>query len=291
MVSKSFFLGMLLITTRTCRFAVHALLPVQLSPWKRRSYAAVRQMSRHDAVDSHAPLSSFITLQSEYQLPQIPEDRLELTHGQRLVCFGDVHGDIDALKNFLQISKVYDGHRWVGGDTILVQCGNVLDRGPEELECFALLTSLSRQAKNEGGRVILLWGNHEVYNVAGLFHATTGDSEYEKVFGSSLDSSLRTNLWRLQFANHQPARWAAYEPGGLLAASLLANMKVAVQVGKTVCVHGGLTQRHLSLWGGLEGMNRMAREWIISRELSKEQSLDFQFLLKCLILSLFPLPQ
>jgi hypothetical protein len=139
-----------------------------------------------------------------------------------------------------------------------------LDRGSEELECFALLTTLSRQAQSEGGQVILLWGNHEALNAAGLFQYTTGDSEYEKIVGSSLDTSLQTNRWRLQFANNQPARWATYEPGGLLAESLLANMKVAVQVGKTVCVHAGLTQQHLLQWGGLEGMNRMAREWIVA---------------------------
>jgi hypothetical protein len=41
----------------------------------------------------------------------------------------------------------------------------------------------------------------------------------------------------------------------------MANMKVAVKVGRTVCVHAGLTAKHLEDYGGLEGMNRQAQEW------------------------------
>ena len=217
-------------------------------------------------IDPTAQLSSFTSLQDNYQLPNTNQDRLPLRKNQRLVCFGDVHGDLSALKRFLTISQVYDGRRWVGGDSILVQCGDVLDRGSQELQCYSLLTELSRQAHAEGGRVILLWGNHEALNAAGLFQYTTGDDEYEDAVGTSLDASLKTNRWRLQFAGNQPARWASYEPGGLLSSPLLSNMKVSVQVGKTVCVHAGLTKRHLQEWGGLEGMNRMAKDWIQQSE-------------------------
>jgi hypothetical protein len=267
-------LGMVLTATQACRFIVRGLPLHRISYWKQISYSLVRHMSmRHEFIDSKASLSSYTTLQNEYKLPQTSEDRLQLRNQQRLVCVGDIHGDVNVLKKLLQISKVYDGHRWIGGDTILVQCGDVLDRGSQELECYSLLTRLSREAQYEGGRLILLWGNHEVSNAVGKFHATTGDSEYEEIVGSSLDSSLQTNRWRLQFSNHQPARWVTYEPGGLFATSLLANMKVAVQVGKTVCVHAGLTKQHLIQWGGLEGMNRMAREWIMSRTYTRKATI------------------
>merc|ERR1712232_688971 len=42
----------------------------------------------------------------------------------------------------------------------------------------------------------------------------------------------------------------------------MAHLKVAVQVGKTVCVHAGLTQHHLDMYSGLKGMNDIARKWI-----------------------------
>ena len=42
----------------------------------------------------------------------------------------------------------------------------------------------------------------------------------------------------------------------------MTNLKVAVKVGRTVCVHAGLTADHINEFGGLAGMNRDAKNWI-----------------------------
>lgn len=226
-----------------------------------------------------APLNELIRLECDdnnnekrnkncYELVSPVDDVLELKEGQRLVCIGDVHGDLEALEEFLYLAEVYNPKtdEWTGEDTILVQCGDVLDRGSEELDCFHLLTKLSRQAAAQGGHVILLWGNHEALNAGGMFHYTTGEAEYENKLGKTIDAQLQTEKWRMQYAGNQPARWAAYEPGsGVLANPLLANMKVAVKVGRTVCVHAGLTSKHLDLYGGIKGMNQDARDWMIGK--------------------------
>lgn len=204
-----------------------------------------------------------------YQLVSPDANEIPLVEGQRLVCIGDVHGDFQALETFLSIAGVYckdsqQNQEWTGGNTILVQCGDVLDRGTEELKCFDLLTRLSKQAEAAGGAVVLLWGNHEALNAGGQFHYTTGgDREYEATMGSTIDEQLQTNQWRVQYAGNQPARWATYEPGaGILAHPLMSRMKVAVKVGKTVCVHAGLTATHLDQYGGLKGMNEDAQQWM-----------------------------
>ncbi|CAB9531408.1 serine threonine-protein phosphatase (Partial), partial [Seminavis robusta] len=124
-----------------------------------------------------APLSHLVHLeqqqdddeQDNYHLVSPTNDELPLEPGQRLVCIGDVHGDFKALEEFLTIGGVYDANashnnQWIGGNTILVQCGDVLDRGDQELLCFNLLTRLSQQAATQGGHVVLLWGNHEAMN-------------------------------------------------------------------------------------------------------------------------------
>jgi hypothetical protein len=217
-----------------------------------------------DDAASKAPLSRFKPLSSSaYQIAPCPMSNIPLLPNQRLICIGDVHGDIHALKAFLQVAQVYDEQEgWIGTNSIVVQCGDVLDRGPDELECWQLLVRLSHQAQAHGGHIICLWGNHEALNAGGLFKYTTGDAEYETHVGKTLDQQLLTNRWRLQFAGNQPARWACYEPGGLLSEPLLQHLKVAVKVGKTLCVHAGLTKQQLQEWGGLEGMNQMAAEWI-----------------------------
>lgn len=212
-----------------------------------------------------APLAKLIKFPNNaYSLQPTAADILPLEEGQRLVCIGDVHGDFEALKEFLSISGVYDASEggWIGNNTILVQCGDILDRGSQELKCFKLLSQLSQKATKEGGHVILLWGNHEALNAQGLFHYTTGEEEYEKTLGPIIDEQLKSDRWRFQYSGNQPARWAAYEPGsGVLSHPILANMKVAVKVGKTVCVHAGLTAEHLNKYGGIQGMNAQAQQY------------------------------
>ncbi|EED86822.1 hypothetical protein THAPSDRAFT_264391, partial [Thalassiosira pseudonana CCMP1335] len=193
---------------------------------------------------------------------------------QRIVSFGDVHGDITALRTFLITARVLDPEstndnpRWSGGDTICVQTGDVLDRGDDELACFRLLATLSRQAKESGGALLLLYGNHESLNAAGLFQYANpgGNAEFESTIGSRIDYNYGSNRWRLQFAGNQPSRWASFEPGGLLAENMLGNMLVACVVGRTVFVHAGLQAVHLKgdeEFNGISKLNMEARDWIL----------------------------
>ncbi|KAK1740005.1 Shewanella-like protein phosphatase, partial [Skeletonema marinoi] len=151
--------------------------------------------------------------------------RPDLPKGQRIVAFGDVHGDITALRAFLVTAGILDPRSsieepvWCGGTTICVQTGDVLDRGDDELACFRLLATLARQAHDAGGQLLLLYGNHESLNAAGLFQYANpgGNVEFERTIGQGIDYNYGSNRWRLQFAGNQPSRWASFEPGGLLS--------------------------------------------------------------------------
>jgi hypothetical protein len=233
---------------------------------QRRSFLPV--LAKTKLISDH-PLASLMSnkLPKNFTLAATPENVISLQENQRLVCLGDIHGDFKALQDFLEISGVVSSsntNEWIGNNTILVQCGDVLDRGSQELACFQLLAQLSHQAEQQGGKVILLLGNHEAMNAMGLFQYATTDLEYEQVVGTVVDDELQSDKWRLQYVGNQPARWASYEPKGLLANSLMANMKVAVQVGKTICVHAGLTKEHLQNYGGIAGMNQQAHDWFVA---------------------------
>ena len=56
---------------------------------------------------------------------------------------------------------------WIGETTTLVQTGDFLDRGSRVREVMDLLMSLQEQATRKGGRVVVLLGNHEVFNLMG----------------------------------------------------------------------------------------------------------------------------
>jgi len=155
----------------------------------------------------------------------------------------------------------------------VVQCGDILDRGNEELGCLAALASLARQAHDHGGQFHILYGNHESLNAVGLFQYANagGNVEIDSNLGKALDRERGGPMWRLQFAGNQPSRWMAFQPGGMLSKPLLIHLNVCVLIGRTVFVHAGLTGEHLREYGGIEGMNAQAREWML---LQKEDDMD-----------------
>ena len=52
----------------------------------------------------------------------------------------------------------------MGGDLVVVQTGDILDRGDQEEEIFQLFQALQQQAQAAGGAVHVLNGNHELMN-------------------------------------------------------------------------------------------------------------------------------
>ena len=81
---------------------------------------------------------------------------------ERVVAVGDVHGAFDNFVAILRAAQVIDNrNRWAGRRTVLVQTGDILDRGPDSRKAIDLLRRLERDAQRAGGRVVSLLGNHE----------------------------------------------------------------------------------------------------------------------------------
>lgn len=231
---------------------------------------------------------------SLFELPPTP-DVIPLAVGQRLVAIGDIHGSMCLLNDTLLGASIMDIYEnWIGGNAILVQVGDVLDRADGELACWLLLCKLARQARDAGGSVVLLWGNHEVSNAIGDFRLAPQNmfDRWTEAFGSKLEQ-LYGSTWKELYtiteddngndnntdACHrrkkvEPARIAAMEPGGLLSQPLLSKLKIAVKVGRTVLVHAGLTVQHTEQ--GIEAMNQIASAWIVKKfSCAKKATIDF----------------
>ena len=117
---------------------------------------------------------------------------MKLVKGQRVIAIGDIHGDLQALSRLLKTSQVIDKDavvaagtvdeiEWTGGTTIVVQNGDVLDRGITELSCWRLLANLARQAQSSGGGIHLLFGNHEALNILNVWNYVEpgADNEFD----------------------------------------------------------------------------------------------------------------
>lgn len=88
---------------------------------------------------------------------------------QRVVAIGDIHGNYEGLVQILQAAELIDEeNHWIGGDSRLVQTGDVTDRGAGVLDALDLLRRLQGEAAAAGGEVVVLLGNHEAMNVLGL---------------------------------------------------------------------------------------------------------------------------
>jgi hypothetical protein len=89
---------------------------------------------------------------------------------ERLVAVGDIHGDLDALVAILKQADVIEAqNHWIGRNVTLVQTGDYLDRGPKSRAVMDLLMALQDQAPKNGGRALILLGNHEMMNLVGDF--------------------------------------------------------------------------------------------------------------------------
>lgn len=97
----------------------------------------------------------------------------------RIVAIADLHGDFDAFVEILQGTDLIgddvdlENPKWLGGETHLVQLGDVMDRGIDGHHCFNLLMKLEKQAEEAGGKVHVLIGNHEEANISGTAPTTS----------------------------------------------------------------------------------------------------------------------
>lgn len=110
----------------------------------------------------------------------------------RIVAIGDVHGAAEAFEAILRRAGLIDGRQqWIGGRSILVQTGDMTDRGAGMKEALDLLMALEPQARRAGGRVHALLGNHEVMNLTGemrdvtpeIFASFGGEAAMREAFG------------------------------------------------------------------------------------------------------------
>jgi hypothetical protein len=90
---------------------------------------------------------------------------------KRLIIVGDIHGELDGFREILRNAGLIDSKdNWSGGDNILIQTGDVIDRGPCSREAIDLLRKLQIKAAAAEGQVIRLCGNHELLILQKRFH-------------------------------------------------------------------------------------------------------------------------
>ncbi|MEE4639837.1 MAG: metallophosphoesterase [Wenzhouxiangella sp.] len=210
---------------------------------------------------------------------------------ERIVAIGDLHGDWDGYIATLRAAGLVDERgRWRGGDTHLVQTGDIPSRGPDTRRIIEHMARLATQAERAGGQVHNLMGNHEAMNVFGdLRYVTSG--EYadwadrrsgrlrDRYFEQILARMKRDDPERFEaLPDDFEASWKAEHPEGWVehrqAWSPLWNeqgkmyqwvrdQRVAVRINRFVFLHGGISAAYCT--SSLASWTERAREALDGR--------------------------
>jgi hypothetical protein len=200
---------------------------------------------------------------------------------------GDLHGDFSAWRDITLAARLVDAEgRWIGGDTVLVQTGDVVDRGPDSLRIIQDLMRLQREALPAHGQVIALVGNHEAMNMTGDFRYVSAGDYAAFVDGKSAqrrEALYDSNKKAIETAYRQQdprttddaAKQAwfnatplgsiehsiAWAPTGAIGRWVAANPAVVLLDGN-IFVHGGISPLYANI--PVDEINRQVRAALLA---------------------------
>ena len=169
-------------------------------------------------------------------------------NNNRIIAIGDIHGDYYIFIELLKMARVIDSKlNWIGKNTYVVQLGDTLDgKRPNlsiekdflntatEIKINKLILSLDRKAKEHGGRVISILGNHELYPY--YFY---NDESFNKNYVKTADLDEYKDLFKI-------SRFRYYKPGSGDGAKLFGKTRpMIIQLGQFVFSHGSLSPEFL----------------------------------------------
>eukprot|EP00301_Raphidiophrys_heterophryoidea_P010606 c15788_g1_i1.p1 GENE.c15788_g1_i1~~c15788_g1_i1.p1 ORF type:complete len:393 (-),score=95.20 c15788_g1_i1:51-1187(-) len=206
----------------------------------------------------------------------------KLSQPERVVCIGDIHGDLEKCKNAFQIAGLTDHtHRWIGKNTMCIQVGDLLDRGEDEIQVLYFIERLKHEARQAGGALHVINGNHETMNINSQFRYATPKSmsKYKNwltwyntfqnvkrkcgVASAPPPLPLFQLMPRLNGDTGTVARHLAFKPGGPLTARFFANQHMVMMVGDNVFVHAGLLPHHVAAgWSTVHEINVQSAKWM-----------------------------
>ncbi|KAL5096108.1 hypothetical protein RYX36_000435 [Vicia faba] len=211
-----------------------------------------------------------------------PPPPTRLPSPQRLIAIGDLHGDLKKSKEALRIAGLIDASdRYTGGSATVIQVGDIMDRGGDEIKIIYLMEKLKREAARYGGRIVTMNGNHEIMNVEGDFRFATrsGVKEFRVWLYWFREGNKMKSLCkglepvkdpldgvrvvfrgvRKKYHDGFRARVAALRPNGPISRRFFSQNVTVLVVGDSIFVHGGLLQEHVDY--GLEKINREVSDW------------------------------
>lgn len=173
---------------------------------------------------------------------------------EKIVAIGDLHGDRNHTLRIMQAAKLVSMDtdlKWIaGGDVCVVQTGDIVDYGPDNL--FPLF---DRWREESGGRLINLLGNHEIWNL---------DGDFRYVPKEDIDN------WKGGYQGRLDA-WQ-----GEFGAKIIENFRAAYLQDRNLFVHAGLLPK-FTHHGDITKLVGVVREKLLDAHVKKQQASDDYF--------------
>ena len=183
---------------------------------------------------------------------------------RRIIVIGDLHGDWEMTIKSLKVGKVINSNnKWVGGDTIVVQVGDQIDRcrsgecslpnstkndEASDYKILKFFTALHNEAEKVGGAVYSIIGNHELMNVNGDMRYVSHENikefdNYETTEGEIINDGMEARKW-------------AFAPGNPIANFLGCTRQLSLIIGSNLFVHAGILPKIAKKYG-VQDMNQI----------------------------------
>lgn len=170
-------------------------------------------------------------------------------NNNRIIAIGDIHGDYAIFIELLKLGRVInDKLEWIGKDTYVIQLGDTLDgkrpgvtlekkflETSGEIEITNLILYLDNKAKEKGGRIISILGNHELYP-----YYFKNDKSFNDKYVKTVDLKKYKEEYNID-------RFTYYSPGQEGAKLLGRTRPLIIQLGQFIFCHGSLNSEFLEL--------------------------------------------
>lgn len=178
---------------------------------------------------------------------------------KKIAALSDIHGQHELAVEILTNHQIIDTlQNWRYGEGHLIIVGDIFDRGPKVNETLWLLYKLEKQAKEAGGKVHVLLGNHE-------YLVFKNDLRYIHKKYAMVSGLLQTNYTDLYGENTVMGRWLRSKP-------------TIVKINDNTFVHGGISKEFLEIGYQMGEINSiMSKSIDIAEEVLDSTGISYHY--------------
>lgn len=207
---------------------------------------------------------------------------------KRIIAMGDIHGDLNlAIRSFKLSKLIDDNYNWIANppNTVVVQVGDQIDScrpipgvsdchfvkeagdKADDMNIIDFFNEMDKKAREKGGAVYSLLGNHELMNSQGNFSYASYEN-FENFYYTINGETFKG----------KEGRKAAFKPGGKVASMLACSRPAILVIGSNMFVHAGILPAlvnrldHIPFDSDtkLKYLNAIVRKWLLNKLSGKD---------------------